>query len=364
MKKLLFSFVMILGAISIFAQPVIKFDQTTIDFGNIKEEDGKVSGKFEFTNTGNEDLMLTNVKPGCGCTAADYTKSPVPPGERGFITATYNPYNRPGSFNKNIKVTTNEGKINEDENAQSHTIYIKGNVEKRPPSKYDIAGYSNGIGDVRIKDNNVKLDLLNTESKTFTIKVMNFLNEPSTFEPINLPQYITLENSPILLAPDMETDVTFIYDATKRNEIGAYKDVISIQTQDSTEPKISIIIDLSVKEDFSILTPKQLQDAPKAILDSLNVDFGKVDKNNNPTQQITIYNKGNNPLIIRQIKSSSSVFAVTTNLSEIPKNSSANISVTLNSRNRKGIQTATIEIVTNDPANATILLNCRGDILQ
>jgi len=364
MKKLLLSFVMIFGAILLFAQPVIKFDQTTIDFGTIKEEDGKASGKFEFTNTGNEDLMLTSVKPGCGCTAAEYTKTPVPPGERGYIIATYNPYNRPGSFNKNIRVTTNESKFKEDDNAPAHVIYIKGTVEKRPPSKYDIAGYTNGNGDVRIKENNVKLDLLNTESKSFTIKVMNFSDKLSTFEPINLPEYITIEKSPILLSPDTETDVTFIYDATKRNEIGAYKDVVSIQTQDSIEPKISFFIELNVKEDFSKLTPKQLLDAPKAVLDSLNLDFGKVAKNINPTQQITIYNKGKNPLIIRQLKSSNTIFSVNTNLYEIPKDGSANLSVTLTSRNRRGIQTATIEIVTNDPENSTIILNCRGDISQ
>ena len=74
MKKQLLCFVMFLCALSLFAQPAIQFDATTIDFGNIKEEDGKVSGRFEFTNTGNKDLLLTGVKPGCGCTAADYTK--------------------------------------------------------------------------------------------------------------------------------------------------------------------------------------------------------------------------------------------------------------------------------------------------
>ncbi|MCL2167516.1 MAG: DUF1573 domain-containing protein [Lentimicrobiaceae bacterium] len=362
MKKQLICFVLFLSALSLFAQPAIKFDVTTIDFGSIKEDDGKVSGKFEYTNTGDQDLLLTGVKPGCGCTAADYTKTPVAPGEKGFIIATYNPFNRPGSFNKSIKVTTNEPKPDGNENVGSYMIYIKGNVEKRPPSKYEVAGYSNGSGDIRIKDNNVKIDLLNTESKSFTVLVKNFSEKTSTFEPVNLPNYISVPNQ--TLKPGEETEVTFQYDAAKRGEFGAFKDVLTIQTQDSIEPRITMIIESSIKEDFSKLTPKQLQDAPKAELETATLDFEKVEKNTNPTKQITITNKGKNPLFIRQLKSSNTVFSIVSDKMEIPKDGFATLTVTLTSRNRRGAQSATIEIVTNDPANSLLLLNCKGDILQ
>ena len=354
---------MLLSALSLFAQPGIKFDVTTIDFGNIKEEEGKVSGKFEFTNTGNEDLLLTGVKPGCGCTAADYTKTPVAPGEKGFILATYNPYNRPGSFNKNIKVTTNEIKQDGAENA-TYMIYIKGNVEKRPPSKQETMGYKNGTGNIRIKDNQIKVEMLNSEIKSFTIHVMNFSKKESTFEPVGIPNYISIEKPNVVLKPDEEVELSFKYDAVKRGEIGTFKDIINIQTQDSIEPKITIFVESVISEDFSKLTPKQLQDAPKAVLDSLKLDFGKVEKNVNPVKQINLYNKGKNPLIIRQLKSSFALFSVSSDKNEIPKDGFATLTVTLTSRNRRGIQNSIIEIITNDPVNPNILLNCTGDILQ
>jgi len=364
MKKL-FCFVMFFSALALFSQPVIQFDKTTYDFGNVKEEGGKVSGKFEFTNTGNQDLLLTNVKPGCGCTATDYTKTPVPPGGRGFINATYDPYNRPGSFNKNIKVSTNEQKFLDDPNSVPYTIYIKGNVEKREPTKYETAGYKNGTGEIRIKDNNIKLDLMSSETKTFTIQAMNFSDKESLFEPINLPNYITIEEkTTIILKPNEEKEVLFKYDATKRGEIGAFRDVLTIKTQDPMEQKLTFIVESTVKEDFSKLTPKQLQDAPKATIDSLNVNFGKVEKNSSPTLEVKLYNKGKNPLIIRQLKSSNTSFSIISDKNEIPKDHFAIIAVTFNSKNRRGVQNATIEIVTNDPANSQILLNCKGEILQ
>ena len=365
MKKLI-SFVLFISALSLFAQPAIKFEQTTIDFGNIKEDDGKVSGKFEFTNTGNQDLLLTGVKPGCGCTAADYTKTAVAPGEKGFIVATYNPYNRPGNFNKNIKVTTNEPQFEGTESAPSYMIYIKGVVEKRPPSKYELAGYKNGTGDIRIKDNQIKLDMLNTEYKSFTIQVTNFSEKESTFEPVNLPNYITLDQNAtnIIFKSGEEKEVSFMYDASKRGEIGAFKDVVNIQTQDPLEPRLTIFIESAVSEDFSNLTPKQLQDAPKAALDSLKLDFGVVNRNTNPIKEITLKNNGKSPLIIRQLKSSNSIFSIVSDKMEIAKDGFATLTVTLTSRNRRGAQNATIEIITNDPANSNMLLNCTGDISQ
>ena len=362
MKKLFICFVLFVSALSLFAQPAIQFDQTTVDFGNIKEEGGKVTGRFEFTNTGTEDLLLTGVKPGCGCTAADYTKTPVAPGKKGYIDATYNPYNRPGNFNKNIRVTTNETKFTEDPNTQPYLIYIKGTVEKREPNKYEVAGYKNGTGEVRIKDNNVKLDLLNTETKSFTIQVMNFSEKASIFEPINLPAHITSEKKTI--KPGEEVEVNFQYNAAKKSEIGNFKEIINIQTDDATEPRVVLFIEVTIKEDFSKLTPKQLQEAPKATLEPATLDFGKVEKNANPTMQVQLSNSGKNPLIIRQLKSPTTVFTIISDKNEIPAGGTATLTVTLISRNRRGPQTGVIEIITNDPGNAQMLLNCKGDILQ
>jgi len=368
MKKQLFFFALFLSALTLFAQPAIKFDNTTVDFGNIKEEDGKATRNFEFTNVGDQPLLLTSVKPGCGCTTTDYTRTEVAPGGRGFITAAYDPHNRPGSFNKSIKVTTNEPKFTstaEDGSgvAAPYSINIKGVVEKKPPTKYELAGYNSGHGDIRIKDENVKFELLSTESKQFTIQVMNFSEETSKFEPANsLPAYITVEEVKTIKAGE-EVEITFTYNAAKREEIGVYKDAIAFSTQDPNA-RISLYIDAVIKEDFSKLTPKQLQDAPKARLESTALDFGSVAKNTNPTLEIELYNDGKNPLIIRQLKSSNAVFSVVSDKNEIPQKGFATITVTLNSRNNRGKRNAAIEILTNDPVNSHIIINTTGEILQ
>lgn len=85
------------------------WESETHDFGQVTQGE-PVSHTFWVENTGNQPLELTNVKPSCGCTAADYTREPIAPGEKGYITATYNAAAM-GFFSKTIVVRTN----NEDE---------------------------------------------------------------------------------------------------------------------------------------------------------------------------------------------------------------------------------------------------------
>ena len=58
MKKLSLLLLAVVSGLLCFAQPKIEFEKTTYDFGKIKEEGGKVTGKFVFKNVGNEPLEL------------------------------------------------------------------------------------------------------------------------------------------------------------------------------------------------------------------------------------------------------------------------------------------------------------------
>lgn len=82
-----------------------KFVEEKHDFGKVPQ--GKpVTTEFAYTNIGEAPLILTEVKPTCGCTIADYTKTPVKKGEKGTIKITYNAA-VVAPFNKTIVVTSN-----------------------------------------------------------------------------------------------------------------------------------------------------------------------------------------------------------------------------------------------------------------
>ena len=86
------------------ASPVM-WKAEMVDVGDIPQGTPKAI-MFEFKNTGKTAVIITNVKASCGCTATDYTKEPIKPGETAKVTATYNAANK-GAFTKTVTVTTN-----------------------------------------------------------------------------------------------------------------------------------------------------------------------------------------------------------------------------------------------------------------
>ena len=66
-----------------------------------------MSHVFEFTNTGNANLVIIDVTAQCGCTRPEFPKQPIAPGKSGKIKVTYNPAGRPGAFDKTVTVKTN-----------------------------------------------------------------------------------------------------------------------------------------------------------------------------------------------------------------------------------------------------------------
>ena len=69
MKKLVGG-LLLLGVFAFSNAQTITFDKTTIDYGTVKaNSDG--NRVFTFTNTGDKPLILSNVQPGCGCTASE-----------------------------------------------------------------------------------------------------------------------------------------------------------------------------------------------------------------------------------------------------------------------------------------------------
>lgn len=126
MKRIIFILTAILlSVVSVSAQKkqaVISAQETSFDFGSIKEADGKVSHIFKIDNTGDGPLVITRVIASCGCTTPEWTKEPIAPGKSGDVKITYNPANRPGAFVKTISIYSNGKK-------GSFILTIKGKVE-------------------------------------------------------------------------------------------------------------------------------------------------------------------------------------------------------------------------------------------
>ncbi|WP_081871810.1 DUF1573 domain-containing protein [Chryseobacterium sp. FH1] len=129
MKKILAGLFMT-GALAFASAQTISFDKTTFDYGNVKAgSDGHRF--FTVKNTGDKPLIISEVKPSCGCTTPEWSKDPILPGKEAKIKVGYNTGIK-GAFNKLIEVYSNDPANNRS------VIYIKGNVE-------DVAGATKAV---------------------------------------------------------------------------------------------------------------------------------------------------------------------------------------------------------------------------
>lgn len=117
MRKLSILFSLLLGVTVAFAQDKGKDDQpkAEISFETIDHDFGKIKEgtmamyEFKFTNTGKAPLVLSEVRPSCGCTTPEWPKEPIAPGATNKVKAVFNSYARPGVFEKSITVKSNAG---------------------------------------------------------------------------------------------------------------------------------------------------------------------------------------------------------------------------------------------------------------
>ena len=87
--------------------PKIQFDAAVFDFGRAMSGE-IVKHSYYFTNTGNQDLLLSNVQPQCGCTATGEWTRQVKPGQSGVIPIQFNSANYNTPVTKIITVTSND----------------------------------------------------------------------------------------------------------------------------------------------------------------------------------------------------------------------------------------------------------------
>lgn len=123
MKKSIVVVLFLLSTV-VFAKPVIKFKNTTYDFGQA------TSGitldiAYEFENAGDEVLIIKSIIPGCGCTTAALTKKEYKPGEKGTIAGKFNTSGYNGKVIKTITVTSNDPEAAETRLALSGTVIVK-----------------------------------------------------------------------------------------------------------------------------------------------------------------------------------------------------------------------------------------------
>jgi len=102
-------------------QSIVNWKKVSHDFGVIDYKK-PVTSEFEFVNTGDVAIVIKDAKGSCGCTATNFTKNAILPGQTARISATYNAEDI-GPFKKTVTVYTSG-----DTKKEGTVLHITGEV--------------------------------------------------------------------------------------------------------------------------------------------------------------------------------------------------------------------------------------------
>jgi hypothetical protein len=115
-----------------FQFPSMEFDFGTIDEGKVIEH------VFSFVNNGQAPLVISNITASCGCTSPEWTKTPVKPGETGFVKVEFNSAGKTGAQAPTVTIQANT-------NPNVTRLRLKGDVKP----KFSGSAEPNQIGPVK-----------------------------------------------------------------------------------------------------------------------------------------------------------------------------------------------------------------------
>jgi hypothetical protein len=356
-RKIIWACTLVIFVVGVNAQTKeaqVSFKNPVHDFGKIKEDGGKVSYKFAFVNTGASPVLITDVRPTCGCTAPDWSKAPIPPGGSGYVTAIFNPVGRPGAFTKYLDVKTNNPSGNK-------RLTIKGEV--LPKQRTIADDYRYVMGELRLKSNHLAFgNVMNSSSKDKELEVVNTSGEDMIISFERVPAHMRIRCEPEVLKPNEKGMIVANYDAKKKNDWGMMMDRVNISINGVSERNYRMVISANIVEDFSAWTPEQMANAPVAVVDEAEANFGKMKQGEKFEHTFVLTNDGKSNLHIRKIKASCGCTAVQPEKMLVGPGESIDLKMEFNSAGKRGNQNKSITVTTNDPKRATLILRIKGEV--
>ena len=360
MKRLLSLILTVAMGVSLNAQQArskMQLPEIEHDFGSFKEEAGRQTYDFVVTNVGTDPLVIQNIATSCGCTTPEWTKSPIPAGGKGKITAIFDPQNKPGRFNQTLTVYSNA-------NPAVATLTIRGEVLPREKTIEELFTFP--VGAVRFESNHLAFtNVKKNESKSRTMQVANTSDKDATVEFLNLPAHLTLKINPETLKPGQKGTIEGTYDATKSSGWGNVSDIVRLKVNGVTQEHVYYYVSANLVEDFSNLTKAEIDNAPVFKIASTTVDIGKMKGSEQKDVEFRFQNAGKRDLVIRQIRATCGCTAIQQSGDGVVKPGEwSTIKATFTSSGMSGRTTKVIYVYTNDPKNSEVTLMLNADIEQ
>jgi len=207
----------------------LEFDHTTYNFGSIAKG-SVVTHNFWFENTGTDTLVITRIKPTCGCTSTRKAGFSVAPGEKTSIDIVFDSGKFNGRITKAIKVECNDPVNPFLDLRFKATINNPLQILEYSPLQVNFENVPEG------KNSKVIINITNIDSTESQILI---IEKPSS-------DFIETELKKDSLKPDNTTEIEFVL--LRNLEKGEFLTSISLEAKDKPGSRITIPINGNVVE--------------------------------------------------------------------------------------------------------------------
>lgn len=362
MKRCLIAAIAIGSTMAAAAGPSGRWLETTHDFGAFDEDMGNVTTTFRLVNDGDSPLSILSAHASCGCTAPSYDRAPIAPGDTAVIKVTYNPFARPGKFDKKVKVRTNDA-------AEPNSVLtIKGVVIGSANTLK--AHFPVEVGKLKLRNAALNFGEI-TKGRTKTSFLDGYNHSADTIRPVitGLPPYIDVNIAPAEVPPGQQLTLTFFCNTAKAPDLwglNSAKVVIKADPDAAEQQPVELISVLN--EDFSGLTAAQLEKAPRIAVSTSSADLGRVRKGDKVETEIVVQNYGKQPLILHRVSSADENLNIKVGSKKIKPGKQTTIKVSVDTDSPQyatdGVINSRLSIIANDPQRPVSAVRIVGELTE
>ncbi|TCO89266.1 uncharacterized protein DUF1573 [Bacteroides heparinolyticus] len=352
MKRILTALYLIsVVALAAVAQPRFTSNTEMYSFGQI-EWKHPATVQYIITNTGDAPLVLTEVEPDCACTVAQWTQTPIAPGEKGTVNVTFDA-KALGHFQKSVTIYSN---------AHPNVAYLHFSGEVVREVKDFTRSHPYLIGQIRIDKNSLEFpDIQYGEHPVIHIGVVNLSDRP--YEPVlmHLPTYLQMEAEPGVLQKGEKGVITLTLNSERLADFGLTQTSVYLSrfSGDKVGDENEIPVSAILVPDFSGMTETEKANAPVMRLSTKNIDLSAaLAKKSKAWHDITITNGGRSPLQISKLQVFHPAVGANLKKSVLQPGETTRLRVTVEKKNiGKKRRHLRLLMITNDPLQPKVEIN-------
>lgn len=352
MKRILTALYLIsVVALAAVAQPRFTSNTEIYSFGQI-EWKHPATVQYIITNTGDAPLVLTEVEPDCACTVAQWTQTPIAPGEKGTVNVTFDA-KALGHFQKSVTIYSN---------AHPNVAYLHFSGEVVREVKDFTRSHPYLIGQIRIDKNSLEFpDIQYGEHPVIHMGVVNLSDRP--YEPVlmHLPTYLQMEAESGVLQKGEKGVIILTLNSERLADFGLTQTSVYLSrfSGDKVGDENEIPVSAILVPDFSGMTETEKTNAPVMRLSTKNIDLSAaLAKKSKAWHDITITNGGRSPLQISKLQVFHPAVGVSLKKSVLQPGETTRLRVTVEKKDiGKKRRHLRLLMITNDPLQPKVEIN-------